>query len=100
MAKWYRVGRYSSNIRAYEVVKNTPKQVKYQDKNFSGDTVIRTEAKFSEFQCWFATFEEAKAYVIKRLKNEIASHEFQAEHAREALEKVSAMEEPKEPSNA
>lgn len=69
--KKYRL--YSGSIKAYEVVKETPKQIVYLKARFFNDEKLfeEREMKVSYWHSWHDTFEQAKNHLIEDRKKEI-----------------------------
>ncbi len=79
--KKYRTGSYGKDlICEVEVVRETEKQV-----IIMGHTGDRREAKKSEYQNYFDTWEEAKEFLIIIAQNKVDDTEIKLENAKDKL---------------
>ena len=94
----YRVVRHISNIEAVVIEKATGKTVWYKRQFSNGEERVDKELKSSQHYEWFATFEEAKEYLISTREMAIRSYEYSLKAAKEDLIEVKALTE-KEPNS-
>lgn len=86
--KKYRASKYGT-IEHLEVVKETDKQVVFINKR----KFKSREAKISDWNVWTETFQEAKAWVVKRQKEKVTDLEEKLEFARKQLLEFENLEE-------
>lgn len=56
---------YLGKIEKREIIKETPKQVVYESDWF-GKKYMKKEAKHSNYNDWFDTFDEAKSFLLDK----------------------------------
>lgn len=85
--KTYRTGKYSIDIKEYELVKETKSQVVYLEKMWNDDEmyVERKSNKKTDWHQYFSTYNEAKDYLINREKKKIEYHELMIETTKNNL---------------
>ena len=83
----YRTSGWGSLIEKVEVTKETDKSV------WLG---VRREAKVSEYQCYFDTWDQAKAHVVSKAEAKLKAAKSRFDSARSHLERVKSMKKPQE----
>ena len=92
----YKVTKYRLNsIEAQEIERETDKSVWYSHEGYNGKLHERRELKISDYCSWFDTFQEAKAYVIKKRENKIERLRRDLTEANTALFEAKNLEEGK-----
>ena len=93
--KMYKVSLFiNCKISEEEVTRVTEKSVWFEYvSKLSGKTETRRELKSTEYDEWFESYQEARNYVITRLKNKVSSFMKQAEKAQTELTKFEASSE-------
>jgi hypothetical protein len=68
MTTWYKTSKYGIDIKPVEVTRETPKKIFYTFLDW-GDKAREGQAmKVSDYDKYYATFEEAKTALVERLK--------------------------------
>ncbi|MBJ9709861.1 hypothetical protein [Burkholderia gladioli] len=88
--KKYRVTPWG-NIRAYEVVKETPASVTYVDGRRN-----RAERKIAQNHCWFDTWQECKDWLVLEAEKEVDSARVRLQRANDKLGNAKGLKEHKE----
>ena len=81
-----------TKIEAVEIIRETPKQVVLKPSYPSFISRERREAKRSDYQNWFDTWEEAKSFLVDEAKKKVALEERNLKIAKARLNEVSALE--------
>lgn len=91
----YRASKlFSGEIQALEVVKETPKRIRYLEPNFINPekTHERLEAKESGYHCWFDTWEEARLWLVEKASLRVDSAKSELLRAWKILRRAKGME--------
>ena len=92
----YMVMKWDLNsIESKKIERETDKSIWYSYEGFNGKIHERRELKKTEHCSWFDTFQEAKAYVIKKRENKIERLRRDLTEADTALFEAKNLEEGK-----
>lgn len=86
---------YSGEIKPYEVVKETPKQVVYLKRHYfkSEEFVEEREMKISHWWSWHDTFEQAKNYLLFTKEQEVNRYLSIINRLNNEIEKIKLLNE-------
>lgn len=93
MTTWWHVGKYGKAPEPFEVVKETAQRVAYERTAFSGKPQILWVKKWSEYHNYFASYNEARDYIIERAKMKLESAKSTLASCEEELEAALALPE-------
>lgn len=86
---WFVVRKYSDKIESAIVTRSTDKSVFVMNGKHES-----REAIDSEWQKWFPSFAEAKAFLLRREESGLESCIKRAETLRRSIESIKSMQEP------
>lgn len=81
------------DIDAFEVVKETAKQIVYIDE-YNGKRSENRVAKASSYDKWFDTWEDAHAFLIENARAKVESLRMQLERAKGKEGQIRGMKKP------
>lgn len=89
--RWYKVGNYNSTITPVEVTKETPSTVTIYSEFWKRE---QRSAKHSGYENYFPTFEEARAFLIKKRNEKILYMTKDIARLEEEIVIITGLEEP------
>ena len=93
METWYRIRKYREDIQPVTVVKATEKQVVTLEPFLNNGFREVRQAKFSEYESYFPTWDKAYAAIRERLQRKIAYCRKEISDAELALKNLEALNE-------
>lgn len=93
----FKAGGYNGRIEKVECVSETAKMLVTREKCWSGDKLYeRKYLKISGSDCYFDTWDEAKALLMSRAESKVLSARRSLELAQAELGNIKGMKPPKE----
>lgn len=93
MIKYRASSSWGRGIEAFEVVKETEKQIVYVS-DWCGKRTENRVAKASSYNMWFDTWEEAHAYLVEKANNNVERLRLQLERAKGEAGQIRGMKKP------